>query len=98
LNIGIEKYFAQNDIYSAYGTETATPGYALLNAGIGTDIVRKKKTLCSLYIVGTNLTDVAYQSHLSRLKYADENVVTGRSGVYNMGRNISIKAIIPVDL
>ena len=98
LNIGIEKYFAQNDIYSAYGTETATPGYALLNAGIGTDIVRKKKTLCSLYIVGTNLTDMAYQSHLSRLKYADENVATGRSGVYNMGRNISIKAIIPVDL
>jgi iron complex outermembrane receptor protein len=42
-----------------------------------------------------NLGDVAYQNHLSRLKYAAENLATGRVGVYNMGRNFSIKLNIP---
>ena len=40
-----------------------------------------------------NLADVAYQSHLSRLKYAPQNPLTGRNGVYNMGRNINLKLI-----
>ena len=36
--------------------------------------------------------------HLSQrfdLKYTDLNEVTGNRGVYNMGRNFSIKLIIP---
>jgi iron complex outermembrane recepter protein len=37
---------------------------------------------------------VSYQSHLSRLKYAPENIATGRTGVFNMGRNVSLKLII----
>ncbi|HEY5592452.1 MAG TPA: TonB-dependent receptor [Paludibacter sp.] len=98
LSIGIEHYFKQDNIYAAYNTETVTPAYTLLNAGIGSDIVLKKHTICSLYISGTNLADIAYQSHLSRLKYAEINNVTGRTGVYNMGRNISIKLIVPVEL
>jgi iron complex outermembrane receptor protein len=48
-----------------------------------------------LYISVDNLLDVAYQSHLSRLKYAPENYVTGRMGVYDMGRNISFKILVP---
>ena len=48
----------------------------------------------SLFISGENLADVAYQSHLSRLKYAPENPATGRMGVFNMGRNISVKLIM----
>jgi iron complex outermembrane receptor protein len=96
-SIGLEHYFAQNKIYSAYGTETITPAFTLLNASIGGDIVIKKKTICSLYVIGTNLADVAYQSHLSRLKYAAVNNVTGNTGVYNMGRNISLKLIVPVE-
>lgn len=97
VSVGIEHYFAQNKIYAAYGTETKTPAYTLLNASIGGDIVFKKKTFCSIYVIGTNLADVAYQSHLSRLKYAPTNQLTGRNGVYNMGRNISIKLIVPVE-
>jgi iron complex outermembrane receptor protein len=97
IKIGVDNYFAQNKFYSAYGTETATPGYTLLNFGIGTDIISKSKTLFSLYISADNLNNVAYQSHLSRLKYGDINNVTGRTGVYNMGRNISFKLIIPLD-
>jgi iron complex outermembrane receptor protein len=98
FSFGIEHDFKQTNIYSAYNTETETNGYTLLNAGLGTDVVWKKHTLFSLYISGTNLADIAYQSHLSRLKYAPENYATGETGVFNMGRNISLKLIVPVDL
>jgi len=96
--IGIEHNFAQNNIYSAYNTETTTPAYTLLNASIGTEVVIKKHSIFSVYINGSNLTDEAYQSHLSRLKYAPENLLTGRTGVFNMGRNVSLKLIVPVNL
>ncbi|MDR3652130.1 MAG: TonB-dependent receptor [Paludibacter sp.] len=98
VSIGIEHDFKQDKIYSAYNTETVTNAYTLLNAGIGTDVVWNKHKLFSLYINGTNLADIAYQSHLSRLKYEPMNNVTGQMGVFNMGRNISLKLIIPVNL
>ena len=98
MKIGVDSYFKQNHFYEAFGTETATPGYTLLNAGIGTDIISKKGTLFSIYISANNLTNVAYQSHLSRLKYLNENNATGRKGIYNMGRNFSIKLIVPIDI
>jgi iron complex outermembrane recepter protein len=31
------------------------------------------------------------------LKYADENPVTGRVGVFNMGRNFTARLIIPFE-
>jgi prolyl-tRNA synthetase len=40
--------------------------------------------------------DISYQNHLSRLKYASENLATGRMGVFNMGRNFSIKLNFPL--
>jgi iron complex outermembrane receptor protein len=40
---------------------------------------------------------VAYQSNISRLKYGDPNAVTGRIGVYEMGRNIGFKINVPID-
>jgi iron complex outermembrane receptor protein len=98
LSLGLEYYFKQEKIYSAFNTETITPAYTLLNASVGGDIVIKNKTVCSLYFSGSNLADIVYQSHLSRLKYSALNNVTGRMGVYNMGRNISFKLVIPVDL
>ena len=98
IQIQMENYFAQNHIFSAYKTETKTPGYLLLNAGLGTDILSEKKVLFSVYITVNNLTDVAYQSHLSRLKYSEINYATGRTGVYNMGRNMSLKLNIPVNI
>ncbi|MEI3799182.1 MULTISPECIES: TonB-dependent receptor [unclassified Chitinophaga] len=98
IGVQMDLNFAQNDVFSAYETETATPGYTLFNAGLGSDFVNKKnKTLFSLHFAVNNLTDVAYQNHLSRLKYAPINEVTGRSGVYNVGRNFSVKLAIPID-
>ncbi len=93
----IDNTFKQNAAFTAFNTETPTGSYTLLNAGIGTDIVNKNsKTLFSLSLSGINLGDVAYQNHLSRLKYAAENLVTGRTGVYNMGRNFSLKLNVPL--
>jgi iron complex outermembrane receptor protein len=94
--IAIDIYFDQNRVYSAYNTETATPGYALMEAAVGTEIVAGEKTLFTFSLIAANLTDVAYQSHLSRLKYAPENLATGRTGIYNMGRNFSVKIIVPL--
>ena len=98
FKVGMEYFATQNRIYSANNTETPTPGYVLYNAGIGADITNSKgKVLFSFNIVGNNITDVAYQSNLSRLKYFEEypNNPTGRSGIYDMGRNISFKIIVP---
>ena len=52
----------------------------------------------SLFVSVNNIADVAYQSHLSRLKYAPANYATGRIGVYNMGRNGSFKIRIPINI
>ncbi|MEI9807501.1 MAG: TonB-dependent receptor [Bacteroidota bacterium] len=95
--VELDNTFAQNDPFTGYNTETKTPGYSLFNAGFGGDIVSKGKTLFSLYLAANNIADVAYQSHLSRLKYAPENLVTGRMGVFNMGRNFSVKLNIPLE-
>lgn len=93
--IGGDVFFKQDKVYYAYNTETATPGYTLLNLGLGADLVKGEKTLLSLIFNVNNVLDVAYQSHLSRLKYAPVNYATGRMGIYNMGRNFSVKLIVP---
>jgi iron complex outermembrane recepter protein len=95
IKFAIDHYFQQNKYFSAYGTETATPAYTLLSAGIGANIQAfKRPDFISLYISAENLVDVVYQNHLSRLKYAPENLATGRIGVFNMGRNVSLKIIV----
>jgi len=97
LKFEIDNTFAQNDAFTAFNTETATKGYTLLNAGIGTDVMTKdNKTIFSISLSGINLGDVAYQNHLSRLKYGPENLATGRMGIYNMGRNFSVKVNVPL--
>ncbi|PMD98788.1 TonB-dependent receptor [Siphonobacter sp. BAB-5405] len=99
LTVDLEVTQKQNRFLAAYGTETATPGYQLVNIGLGTDIVTKnKRTLASFYFSANNVFDVAYQSHQSRLKYLDVNPRTGRAGVFNMGRNLSFKLIIPFEV
>ena len=76
----------QDHFYAVDDTETSTPFYTLLNMSAGTDIVIKGKRRASLYLMADNLLDTAWQSHLSRLKEV---------GIYNMGRNFTIKLIIP---
>jgi len=96
--IETEIYFRQNKPFTGFNTETATSGYTLINAGIGGDVVKNKKTLFSLYFGVANITDKVYQNHLSRLKYTAENLATGRTGVFNVGRNFSIKLNIPIQI
>jgi iron complex outermembrane recepter protein len=95
----VDNTFSKKNVFTTYNTETKTVGYTLLNAGVGTDFVNKKnQTLFSLSFSAINIGDVAYQNHLSRLKYAEENLATGRNGVFNMGRNFSIKLNVPLSL
>ncbi|HEX6333110.1 MAG TPA: TonB-dependent receptor, partial [Flavisolibacter sp.] len=95
VHMELQHTFSQDHPFTAYGTETATAGYTLLNAGLSSHIMKHNRPLFSVYFNATNLTDAAYQNHLSRLKYAAENPVTGRQGVFNMGRNFSLRLNIP---
>jgi iron complex outermembrane receptor protein len=95
-NLEMNHFFAQEHPFTGYNTENATPAYTLLNASAGTDIHGKGKTLFSLYLAVQNITGKTYQNHLSRLKYTDANETTGRTGVFGMGRNFSVKLLVPI--
>lgn len=87
----------QTNVFTAYNTETITPQYSLFNIGLGTSVINKNnQTLFTIQMALNNVFDVAYQNHLSRLKYTDVNNATGRQGVFNMGRNFSVKLNIPL--
>ena len=60
--------------------ETPTPGYSLLNAGLGGSFY-VDNLLFELQFSGNNLLDKTYISHLSRLK---------PDGIPNIGRNLSV--------
>ncbi len=99
VSIDVEHYFKQDHYFRAYDTETATPAYTLFGITAGTDILlRSGSKLCELYFIADNLLDCAYQSHLSRLKYAEVNNVTGRRGIFNPGRNFTVKLLFPIRL
>ena len=92
ISVGLECYLRQSHVHTANDTETATPSYTLFNLSAGTDVKWHGKRVASVYLTAKNLFDRAYQSHLSRLKYADG------PGICNMGRNIGIKVLIPIML
>lgn len=96
--LALECYLRQGHYHMADDTETATPSYTLLNMEAGTDININGRHVASLYLTASNLLNRAYQNHLSRLKYTDVNVVTGRQGICNMGRNIALKLVVPMRL
>ena len=73
----------------------------MLSAGVGGNLVNAAgKKVVELFIEGTNLGNVNYQSNMSRLKYFDNAVVPPgvQPGIFNMGRNISFKVVVPFDL
>ena len=94
--IGLECNLAQNHYYKADDTETRTPSYTLLSLSIGSDLNIHKRKVAEISVTAENLLNRAYQNHLSRLKYTDVNNVTGQQGVFNMGRNIVFKLLIPI--
>ena len=96
--LGLECNLAQNHYYKVDDTETRTPSYTLLSLSAGTDLNIHKRKVAEIYVTAENLLNRAYQNHLSRLKYCDINNATGRQGVYNMGRNVVFKLIIPIEL
>ncbi|SHN35399.1 iron complex outermembrane recepter protein [Mucilaginibacter sp. OK098] len=94
----MDAYAAQNHFYALDHTETATPGYTLFNAGTGATIKnRADKTLFELFLQADNLFNIVYQSNLNRLKYFEYYSASpnGHLGIYNIGRNISFKVIVP---
>jgi iron complex outermembrane receptor protein len=100
IKLQLEYSAPQNRVMLAYNTETPTGGYALFNAGIGGRFADKKgKTIVNIYLMGNNLFNTAYYDHLSRLKYFffSPSDTTPSHGIYNMGRNISLKLDFPLD-
>ena len=113
LKAGVLDCFEQKDIYEQYAiynglntaltpfeyqaSTTATKGYVLFSAGVGGDIVSKGRTTCSIYIICSNLFNTPYIDYMSRFKYYPVNYTTDRVGVFNMGRNISFKIVVPLD-
>ncbi|MBC6109441.1 TonB-dependent receptor [Pedobacter fastidiosus] len=92
-------FFAdQNRFYALDNTETFTAGYSLFNAGVGSTLKSKTgKTLFDVFIQIDNIFNKSYQSNLNRLKYFEYYNASpnGKSGIYNMGRNMSFKIIAP---
>jgi len=113
LKAGVLSCFEQEDIYRQYAiynglntaltpheyeaSKEATKGYTLVNIGAGSDIISRGKTVCKVYIICNNLFNTTYMDYMSRFKYYPVNYTTGRVGVFNMGRNVSFKLLIPLD-
>lgn len=94
----VDAYARQNRFYGADNSETFTKGYTLFNVGCGTTLLsRNGKEIGQFILQASNLFDIAYQSNQNRLKYFEYYAQSpnNRSGIYNMGRNISIKMIVP---
>ena len=96
--VQMECNLRQNHYYALNGTETATPSYTLFNILAGTDIRTNGKKRASIYLSCNNIFDRIYQSHLSRLKYLGVNPANGRTGIFNMGRNFTVKVMIPIEI
>jgi iron complex outermembrane recepter protein len=100
VKVQVAYYAKQDRVYLTDNTETPTPGYTLFNAGFGTGFTNKKgATVLNISLFGNNLFNVAYQDHLSRLKYFEPYPTDprGHLGIYNMGRNLSIKLEVPLN-
>lgn len=94
--IETESAFRQDRYLSLNNTESATAAYTLIHTGFTATIDRKSGQPIEIICMINNLFDAAYQSHLSRLKYLEyyQQSPNGKSGIYNMGRNVCVKLII----
>lgn len=97
LQAEADTWATQNRFYAVDQTESATPGYTLVHVSSGISWRNKKdRTVCQLVVSVRNLLDESYQAHQNRLKYFEyySSSPNGRSGIYNMGRNCSVKLIV----
>ena len=82
----------QDHYYALGGTETPTPSYTLFGLTAGASLKVRGHNRATLSVTADNLFNRAYQNHLSRLKYiGGVNSANGRTGLYNMGRNVTVK-------
>jgi iron complex outermembrane receptor protein len=98
LRLTLEGTAPQNRFYAVDGAETATAGYLLLGAGAGTTLRTKAgREAVQVFVQVDNIFDTAYQAHLNRLKYFEYYAAspTGRTGIYNPGRNVGVKVVVP---
>ncbi|UOG74405.1 TonB-dependent receptor [Hymenobacter tibetensis] len=89
----------QHRFYAVDNTETRTAGYALVGLGAGTTLLggSAKREVLQFFMQLDNAFNTTYQSHLNRLKYFEYYAASpnGRRGIYNQGRNLSVKVIVP---
>jgi len=94
---GMEFNTEQNRFLGLNGTETFTPQYTLFSLGatIAFEYLDNKSILFVFEV--NNLLNKAYQSHLNRLKYFEyyQQSPDGHFGIYNMGRNLTFKVVVP---
>lgn len=90
--VEIDGYAKQNHFYAVDNTETATDGYVLLNLGAGATIAKR----FDLFFQVDNVLNTVYQANMNRLKYFEYYTASpnGRSGIYNIGRNCSVKVSV----
>ncbi|RSK51098.1 TonB-dependent receptor [Hymenobacter rigui] len=95
----LDLHAAQNRFYALDNTETRTGGYALLGLGAGTGLRNRtgEREIVQLFVQLDNALNTVYQSHLNRLKYFEYYAASpnGRQGIYNQGRNLSLKVVVP---
>jgi len=104
FRFGVFYSFQQNDVYKISGTyygvpADAVPGYALLYAGVGTNVMSHGRKMCSVYVNVDNIANLSYIDYMSRFRYITNTLAGGATSnyIYNMGRNISVKVCFPLD-
>ena len=113
LKIGVQSYSEQKEVYQQYAiysglntaltpyeyaaSKAATKGYTLFSAGLGGTIISNGREFCEIYLICNNLFNTGYIDYMSRFKYDPVNNTTNRVGVFNMGRNVSIKLDVPLN-
>jgi iron complex outermembrane receptor protein len=96
MKIQVQYTATQNRVFTYDNTETPTQGYTLVNLGVGSGFKNKAgKSIIDVYVLANNVFNVAYQDHLSRLKYFEQYSASpnGRLGIYSMGTNVGIKVV-----
>ncbi|MVN75840.1 TonB-dependent receptor [Hymenobacter sp. HMF4947] len=98
LRLTLDGTARQNRFYAVDGAETATAGYLLLGVGVGSTLRTKAgREAVQLFVQVDNVLNTSYQAHLNRLKYFEYYAASpnGRLGIYNPGRNVGLKMVVP---
>ena len=98
FKVQMDHSWAQNRYLGLFNTEMPTPQYTLFDVSAHSDLRYGKRQTMQLQLQVNNVFNTAFQSHLSRLQYFEYYKASpnGHLGIFEMGRNICIKAILNV--